>query len=290
MRYKVTHRTSYLYPQPVSLCQNVVRLRPREMPRQTCGNFRVEIKPEASVRSDRLDFFGNSVTYFAVQESHTRLDIVSRSDVETHPTEAMPSRVNVAWENVPSMLAANSDDASRKASEFIFDSPHIPRSSEVADYARSCFTPRRSLFDATMALTTQVFKTFLFDKTATSIGTPVSDVLQTRRGVCQDFAHLQIAALRSLGLPARYVSGYIQTTPPTGQQRLVGADASHAWVSVYFPDVGWIDFDPTNGVLVSDRHITIAWGRDYDDISPVRGIVLGGRKHSLQVSVDMAPM
>jgi transglutaminase-like putative cysteine protease len=172
--------------------------------------------------------------------------------------------------------------------EFLFDSPHIMRKAAFADYAAPSFPPERPLLEAVADFTSRIFREFKFDRRATTTATPLDEVLKHRRGVCQDFAHLAIAGVRSLGLPARYVSGYIETQPPPGKVRLVGADASHAWFSVWCPGHGWIDADPTNDLLPKDRHILIAWGRDFSDVSPLRGVVLGGREHSLDVSVDVA--
>ena len=195
-----------------------------------------------------------------------------------------------AWEQVAANLRDRRSPPVLDARQFTFDSTYVTAHAELADYARPSFAPGRSLLDCVTELTQRIFAEFTFDGGATTIGTPVLDVLHHRHGVCQDFAHLQIGCLRSLGLAARYVSGYLVTKPPPGRPRLVGADTSHAWVSVYFPDYGWIDFDPTNGVIPSDEHITVGWARDYDDVSPVRGVVVGGRRHSLSVSVDVEPM
>jgi transglutaminase-like putative cysteine protease len=172
----------------------------------------------------------------------------------------------------------------------VFDSPHVTTGAELADFARPSFAPGRPMLECVTEFTKRIHKEFTFDKAVTTIGTPVLEVLQHKHGVCQDFAHLQIACLRSLGLAARYVSGYLVTQPPPGQPRLVGTDASHAWVSVFFPDYGWIDFDPTNGILPSAEHITLGWARDYSDLSPVRGVVVGGSRHALRVSVDVEPI
>ncbi len=176
------------------------------------------------------------------------------------------------------------------ARQFVFASPHVTIDAKLVEYAQPSFTERRSLFEATLDLTKRIHDEFKFDSNVTTVGTPTLEVLEHRHGVCQDFAHLQIGCLRSLGLPARYVSGYLVTHPAPGQPKLVGADASHAWVSVFFPEFGWIDFDPTNGLIPTTGHITLAWARDYEEISPVRGVVVGGRRHSLEVGVDVNPV
>ena len=192
----------------------------------------------------------------------------------------------IAWQRdmgyldrTPDMLAA---------AQFTFDSLYVPRNAELADYAAPSFAPHRPLLDAVMDLTGRIHKDFRYDAKATTLATPLTDVLKQRRGVCQDFAHLALGCLRSLGLAARYVSGYLQTRVPAGRERLVGADASHAWFAVFCPTVGWVDFDPTNNLIPSEQHLTIAWGRDYDDISPVKGVILGGGSHTMSIAVDVA--
>jgi transglutaminase-like putative cysteine protease len=195
-----------------------------------------------------------------------------------------------AWEQVVQMLKERRDPETLDARQYAYDSNYVQTDAELADYARPSFAPGRSLLECAMDLTQRIFHDFTFDTDATTVGTPVLDVLHFRHGVCQDFAHLQIGCLRSLGLAARYVSGYLVTRPPPGRPRMIGCDNSHAWLGVFFPDFGWIDFDPTNGVIPSSEHITVAWARDYDDISPVRGVVVGGHRHSLRVSVDVEPI
>jgi len=290
VKYNVTHTTIYYYGEPVPLSHNLAHLKPRENQRQALINFSTLIQPNPIIRSERVDFFGNAVTWFAIQEPHKSLKIVARSLVEVKPFEPPREFWGQAWEDVVRLLQEKRDPAILDAQQFVCDSPYIERAAELAEYARPSFTPGRRLLDCVTELTYRINREFRFDKTATTVGTPVLEVLQHRHGVCQDFAHLQIGCLRSLGLPARYVSGYLNTEPPPGCGRIVGGDASHAWISVFFPDFGWIDFDPTNGCIPSAGHITLGWARDYDDISPVRGVVVGGRRHSLQVSVDVEPL
>jgi transglutaminase-like putative cysteine protease len=290
VKYKVTHTTVYYYGEPVPLSHNLAHLKPRENQRQALINFSTLIQPNPIIRSERVDVFGNAVTWFAIQEPHKSLKIVARSLVEVKPFEPPREFWGQAWEDVVRLLQEKRDPAILDAQQFVCDSPYIERAAELAEYARPSFTPGRRLLDCVTELTHRINREFRFDKTATTVGTPVLEVLQHRHGVCQDFAHLQIGCLRSLGLPARYVSGYLNTEPPPGCGRIVGGDASHAWISVFFPDFGWIDFDPTNGCIPSAGHITLGWARDYDDISPVRGVVVGGRRHSLQVSVDVEPL
>lgn len=290
MTYNITHITEYFYGDPVPLCHNLVHLKPRDIARQTLLSHTLQITPSPLVRADRVDFFGNLTTWFSVQEPHDRMRIVSKSLIEVKNFEPPSGFWWPAWDEVKRMLTERRDRDFLDARQFAFASPHISTGAELAEYARADFAPGRPMMECVTELTQRIHKEFKFDKHVTTIGTPVEEVLRHRHGVCQDFAHLQIACLRSLGLAARYVSGYLRTLPPPGQERLVGSDASHAWVSVFFPDYGWIDFDPTNGIIPSSGHITLAWARDYSDISPVKGVVVGGRRHSLRVSVDVEPL
>jgi transglutaminase-like putative cysteine protease len=194
------------------------------------------------------------------------------------------------WEDVARSLPTDYTSAGLGAYQFTFESPRIRIRPEFAAYALESFTPKRPMLEALLDLTTRIHRDFRFDSKVTNVRTPPEDVFRKRRGVCQDFAHVQIACLRSLNLPARYVSGYLRTYPPPGRPRLVGADASHAWVSSYCPGVGWVDLDPTNNVVPSDGHVTLAWGRDYGDVSPLRGLILGGGAHTVKVSVDVEPI
>jgi transglutaminase-like putative cysteine protease len=196
----------------------------------------------------------------------------------------------MSWDQVAGLLESRHDPVTLDVRQYCFDSPYVPINAELAEYARPSFEPGRPLFDAALDLTRRIHAEFTFDSTATTVSTPVLDVLHHRRGVCQDFAHLQLACLRSLGLPARYVSGYLLTKPPPGGKKLAGADASHAWVATFLPDFGWLELDPTNGLIPSDQHVTLGWARDYDDLAPVKGVIVGGHKHSLKVSVDVQPV
>lgn len=290
MRYKVVHSTEYYYGDAVPLCHNVLHLHPRETERQRVVSHVIGITPNPLSRSERVDFFGNPVTWFTLQEPHESLKIVMRAEVEVKTYETPTGLFWPAWEQVARMLRELRRPDTLDARQFTFDSTYVAANPELVEYARPSFPAGRSLLDCATELTKRIFADFTFDSGATTIGTPVLDVLHHRHGVCQDFAHLGIGCLRSMGLAARYVSGYLVTKPPPGRPRLVGADTSHAWIAVYFPDYGWIDFDPTNGIIPSAAHITLAWARDYDDISPVRGVVVGGHQHSLVVSVDVEPI
>ncbi len=290
MKLRIVHQTSYHYTEPVSLCQNTLHLQPRWCDRQVLLSCAIEVTPEPAVRAERVDFFGNPEMYLAVQEPHRHLKITARSEVDVAPSAIDKTMPSMPWDSVADTLRASRDRTAIEALQYTYESPLVPRHPMLADYARPSFPPGRPLMEAVFHLTERIHDEFTFDTRATNVGTPILDVLLHRHGVCQDFAQLQIGCLRSLGLPARYVSGYLLTNPPPGQNRLVGADASHAWVSIYFPGTGWIDFDPTNAMIPSDNHITICWARDYDDVSPVKGVILGGRHHALSVSVDVAPV
>jgi transglutaminase-like putative cysteine protease len=286
MIYRVRHSTEYAYTEPVPLCHNVVRLRPRDTERQRCLRHLLHITPEPAIWRERTDFFANHVTDFSLQEPHTRMAIVADSDVEVTERAAAPSP-EIAWEEAAARLAGDTSGDTFAARPFSFDSSQAPRSEAAREYAAPSFPPGRDLVDAAGDLMHRIYADFKYAPGATTVGTTVAQVLQQREGVCQDFAHLMLAGLRSLGLAGRYVSGYLVTRPAPGQPRLVGCDASHAWASMYVPNFGWLDFDPTNAVRPSDQHITVAIARDYDDVAPVRGVILGGRQHDMRVSVDV---
>ncbi len=297
IKYKVTHTTEYYYNEPVPLCHNLIRLCPRDTAHQKCIQCQLTISPIPAERRDRVDFFGNHSTWVSLQEPHKVLRIEAVSEVDVRQTVSPPAdRNGPSWESVVDLLAWHGsagrppDPVLLAVREYTFDSPQLKASPELADYARPSFPPGRPLLAAVTDLTERIYKEFTFDARATTVGTPVLEVLRNRRGVCQDFAHLEIGCLRSLGLAARYVSGYVLTRPPPGQKRLVGADASHAWVSVFFPGTGWVDFDPTNNVLPSTEHVTLGWARDYDDVSPVKGVIIGGHRHSMYVGVTVEPV
>ena len=307
MKYRITHTTFYHYSQPVGLCQNEARLQPRIFWRQHCHHSRFDIAPAPTDFSERLDFFGNRVAYFAIQQPHTQLTVTAISEVTIFPRQNNLDLFNqMNWEQVQSLLQEtalqgqsqsqqgqsqlqNQDQALEilDARQYVLDSPMVTITPELANYAQSSFLPNRALVDVVHDLMQRIYKDFTYDPTFTTIATPLSEVLSFRRGVCQDFAHLAIACLRAYGIAARYISGYVETLPEPGQQRLVGADASHAWFSVYIPGTGWLDFDPTNNTVPLDQHITLAWGRDYADVTPLKGIAFGGGQHTLSVSVDV---
>jgi len=286
MRYRVRHQTRYRYAEAVSLCHNEAYLLPRACARQRCTRSVLTIEPAPAVTREREDFFGNRVCYFAVQRSHEHLQVTADSEVEVLSPEA-GLLDSPPWEAVRERVAADTTTPGLEARDFVLPSAFVPPDDAVWDYARASFPPGRPLLEAVRDLTRRIHQEFRYDPGFTTIVTPLAEVLAHRRGVCQDFAHLQIACLRSLGLPARYVSGYLETLPPPGKAKLQGADASHAWVSVYDPEQGWTDFDPTNDQLVGEQHITTAWGRDYGDVTPLKGIIFGGGEHTLEVAVDV---
>jgi transglutaminase-like putative cysteine protease len=311
VKYRITHTTCYHYSQPVGLCQNEARLQPRDFWRQRCDSSRFDITPAPADFYERIDFFGNRVAYFAIQQPHTQLIVTAISEVTLFPKQNSVDLLNLmSWEQARSLLqetpaqgqAQSQQGQSQvqvqhqhqeqspdilEARQYLLDSPMITVTPELADYAQSSFLPNRALVEVVGDLMGRIYKDFSYDPAFTTIATPLSDVLSHRRGVCQDFAHLAIGCLRAYGLAARYISGYVETLPEPGKQRLVGADASHAWFSVYSPGVGWLDFDPTNNTVPLDQHITLAWGRDYADVTPLKGIAFGGGQHTLSVSVDV---
>jgi transglutaminase-like putative cysteine protease len=286
--FDITHTTTYDYQSTVNVSHHQLRLTPRRMRRQFRLAHELTIEPHPAVTGAHTDYFGNDVTFITIEGAHRKFQITSRSRVAVAPAFIPDATETPAWESVRSLCRTDRSVSVLEAGEFIFASPLVVPSEVFADYAAPSFAPGRPILDAVVDLLGRIFEDFKFDPTATTVSTPLEQVLAQRRGVCQDFAHLQIACLRSLGMPARYVSGYLETLPPPGQPKLVGADASHAWVSFYCHGLGWIDVDPTNNLLPSMQHITLGWGRDYGDISPVRGVLTGGDKHFLGVSVDVA--
>jgi transglutaminase-like putative cysteine protease len=287
MIYKLVHRTTYKYKYPVSVGNHVACLKPRSLPRHRLERCELHIQPTPATITERTDYFGNTLHFFTVQEPHTELVVEARSEmIMENAVTALPHEA-LTWEEVVRSLPEDHSPEGLEAYQFRFESPRIALRSEFAAYALQSFTPRRPLWEGLLDLTERIHKDFRFDSGVTTVRTPTEQVFRKRRGVCQDFAHLQIACLRSLNLSARYVSGYLRTYPPPGQPRLVGADASHAWVSAYCPGTGWLDLDPTNNLVPSNGHVTVAWGRDYGDVSPLHGLILGGGVHVLNVSVDM---
>jgi transglutaminase-like putative cysteine protease len=287
MTYDITHSTSYEYTDPVSLSHHIMRLTPRDLSRQRCVESELGIQPRPGVAKSHTDYFGNRLTFVTVEGAHRKMVATCRSRVEISAPAWPRPAATPPWEAVRDFSLVYKADDSLEAREFIYSSPYVPKGPDFMAYAAPAFPPRRPILEAVLDLTDRIHREFQFDPKATSVATPLEEVLKSRRGVCQDFAQLEIAFLRSRGIPARYVSGYIETDPPPGKPRLAGSDASHAWLAFFCPGAGWIEVDPTNNLLPSTRHITVAWGRDYSDVSPIRGVILGSGEHSLKVAVDV---
>lgn len=287
MTYQILHRTLYEYAAPVTTSHHVARLEPRSTAAQEREQFSLKIFPEPTLRKARADYFGNRLCFFSIQEVHSRLEIIAHSRVTVNARKCDGAEPSTPWENAAGMFRDPVSPEVVEPYQFVFDSPQARASFELADYVKESFPKGAPTLTAVRNLTERIFEDFKYDTKATTVATPLEEVLKKRRGVCQDFAHLGIACLRSIGLPARYVSGYLRTHPPEGKERLVGADASHAWFAVFCPGAGWVDFDPTNNVQPGEEHITVATGRDYADVSPVAGVITGGGAHEVKVSVDV---
>lgn len=287
MKYRIIHKTGYNYSEPASLSQNELFLFPRETPTQEVIECKLSIEPKPQYLHNRTDYFGNTVHVFMVQHPHNDLFMSATSIVRTSRPFTPPPETTVPWETVALRLAAHKQSIELEASQFVFASPLITVNSDAIAYAQPSFPPGTPVLAGAADLVRRLFTEFSYDKTASTVDTTVEQVLANRKGVCQDFAHLAISCLRGLGLAARYVSGYLETSPPPGKPKLIGADASHAWISVFVPDVGWVDLDPTNNLIANETYITVAWGRDYGDVAPVKGVVMGGGVHKLTVMVDI---
>jgi transglutaminase-like putative cysteine protease len=284
MILRAIHTTTYLYSSPVSIGHTEVHLSPRAYRGQRVVEYSLSVHPEPQSSTDREDYFGNGVTFFSISEPHETLTIVSRSLVDRKGDEPPDPRLTPAWELVRDEVGRHAAADTFDACQFVFRSPRIQLGPEFAAYARPSFGADRPMLDAALDLCSRIFTEFHYDRRATTITTPPAQVLASRRGVCQDFAHFMIACLRSLGLAARYVSGYLRSGGAS-----IGAEASHAWVSVFCPGFGWLDLDPTNNVMPRENHLTVAWGRDYSDVTPVQGVTLGGGEQVINVAVKVAP-
>jgi transglutaminase-like putative cysteine protease len=290
MRYNIRHTTHYTYTDAVPVCHNQVHLAPRDTAAQSCREHRLAIDPQPSIRARRRDYFGNDVEFFSIQEAHDGLSVTAMSLVDVASPVLKIGQQTPAWEDVAAAISGSLSPQGLSAYFLSLPSPRIRPSAALADYARPSFSARRPIFDAVRDLTARIHGDFTFDAKATTVHTSPEELLELRRGVCQDFAHFSIGCLRSLGLSARYVSGYVATTPPPGIPRLAGADASHAWISAFCGPLGWVDFDPTNDAVVGDLHVTVGWGRDYGDVCPIQGVFVGGGHHSMKVGVDVIPL
>lgn len=290
MIFEIRHRTTYEYDAEVSLSHHVARLTVMETSRQHCSHHVIEADPKPTGRSTHIDHFGNTATFLTFEGAHRRLEIHALNTVEILPPPAIDENQSIAWEIIRDAFDPCKQPAPMEVSEFIYPSPLLPRRTEFMDYASDSFAPDTPVLAGAMSLMSRIHRDFVFDTRATSVTTPIQEVFKNRRGVCQDFAQLMIACIRSIGLPARYVSGYLETRPAPGQIKLIGADATHAWVSIWCGELGWIDLDPTNDLRPSDRHIITAVGRDFQDVSPIRGVIVGSGSHSLNVGVDVVPI
>ncbi|MGD9947162.1 MAG: transglutaminase N-terminal domain-containing protein [Desulfobulbus sp.] len=290
MKYRITHTTAYNYSEPASLSQNELFLTPCSTNRQQVLQTQLNCVPQPQYLHRRLDYFGNVAHVFMIEQPHSELSLTATSIVRTGRSLLIEPGATLPWEEVVLRLHQHPFSEDLDAYQFTFASPMVLINPEILAYARTSFPPGMPVLEGGMALMQRIFTEFAYDKTASTVDTPVDQVLLNKRGVCQDFSHLAIACFRSLGLAARYVSGYLETLAPPGKPKMVGADASHAWVSLYVPDEGWVDLDPTNNIIPGEMHIILAWGRDYSDVAPVKGVVMGGGMHTLAVEVDVARM
>jgi transglutaminase-like putative cysteine protease len=290
-RFHVIHETRYEYAATVALSQKLMHLTPRSFQFQQCESHTVSLNPQDSERRIGIDYFGNHTSYCVVTEAHQNLLVRAESTLTLQPRPGQELIANsVPWEQARDGIHLHENPERLEIIKYLYTSTHITYSEDLATYARKSFTPGRNVLDAAFDLTRRIYSEFSFDSEATDISTPLSELLRIKRGVCQDFAHLMIGCLRAIGLSCRYVSGYILTHPAPGKPRLIGADASHAWVSVYCPSIGWVDFDPTNCCMVNMEHVTLGWGRDFYDVSIIRGVMLGGGAQTLTVNVTMTEL
>ena len=290
MRYRVSHVTTYHYGETVDLAAHLLHLTPRALPGQHVIASALEVEPRPARSIGAVDHFGNHATWLFLAEPHAAFRVSLAAEIEVAFAPPPAACATPPWEAVRDAAARGGPQAWR-AAEFAFGTAMAPADPAVGAYVARSFPPGRPILEALLELTMRVRDEFTFRAGVTTLATPVTQVLASRTGVCQDFAHLTIAGLRWLGLPARYVSGYIRTRPRPGEARRRGADQSHAWVGCWLgPQHGWIDLDPTNGLVVQDEHVVLGWGRDYADVSPVRGVILGGGRHGLTVSVDLDPL
>jgi transglutaminase-like putative cysteine protease len=287
MNFEISHRTVYRYSAPVSQSYHLLHLTPRPRTKQSLLRHSILIDPAPASKTDLTDDFGNPASIITIEQDHTELLIHSRAQVKVEARQSVDPARSASWNDVAAQLRANLGPETYEAIQYSCPSRFIKPSRNIYKFVRPSFPDGRPIVEGVLDLTARIFRDFAYQKDATDVATSVEDVLRIKRGVCQDFAHLQIACLRTLGLAARYVSGYLLTRPPAGQTKLVGADASHAWISVWAPETGWIDYDPTNNLMPNEDHITLAFGRDFQDVSPVSGVLLGGGEHEVDVGVDV---
>ena len=283
MNLEVKHTTRYRYSAPVSRSQHLVRLSPRGSDMwQRVHHHQLSVAPVPALRRDTTDSFGNAIVMLDIETAHTEFVLEAFSRVETQRRQAINLTATTPWDQPQPLPPFDLD-----VMQFRCASALTLASAEIADYARISFAVGRPVLEGSMDLILRIFQEFKFDPTATDVATPTAQAFKLRRGVCQDFSHVALSCLRALRIPCRYVSGYLLTRPPPGQKKLQGADASHAWISIWAPETGWADFDPTNGLIVQDEHVTVAFGRDYIDVSPISGVLIGGGAHTVSVSVDV---
>ncbi|MCZ8154925.1 MAG: transglutaminase family protein [Leptospira sp.] len=286
--YRVIHKTKYFYEDMVAYCHNLAHMYPLTSKHQDCFRTHITVSPKPVVSSFRRDYYGNQVILFSVEDPHRTLEVTVESTIRTHsPVVGFDLNRSTHWDQIQGFIFESNLEQDITAIEYLFPSPYVLKRNEFADFAKTFFTPSKPVYVGALELTQFIYQNFKYDAKATTINTPLIQVLNERKGVCQDFSHLAVSAMRSIGIPARYVSGYLETQPPPGQEKLRGSDATHAWVSVYCPDMGWLDFDPTNGKMITEEYIITAIGRDYSDVSPLKGIIFGGGKHKLLVEVDV---
>lgn len=283
--YKIDHLTEYEYTQPVIYSNHLAYMLPRPVSRQKWKSYDVDISPDPTAKQYRDDIYGNKAMAFSIEEEHSRFSFKTTGIVEVTAEE--PPANSPSWEEVAKLVSFPKDEDSLNASMYTYASPFARFEESVKRYAEESFTPGRPIFDASKELMTRIYTDCTYTPGYTRIGAQPQEILRGRKGVCQDFAHLMIGCLRSLHLPCRYISGYLRTHPPKGQPKLIGADATHAWVSSFIPGHGWVEFDPTNNVLGGDEHIILAWGRDFGDVSPLKGVITGGGNPILKVSVNV---
>ena len=292
MVYNVLHTTSYNYEHGVSFCHNIATLKPRTISGQTLLDYKLDISPNPAEFSEKIDFFGNTVTRFSIQKQHTKLEVTAKSkvlrDIANIPNiqDDVMAKTITLEQTLNALKQINTECLDAK--QFVLESVLIANiSNDIKAYAAQSLKPNRSVFEGAFELMQRIYTDFEFNAKATNVATPIHEAMQLRKGVCQDFAQIGIACARSVGLPARYVSGYIETLPPPGKEKLVGADASHAWFSLYIPNFGWVDFDPTNNQIPSNQHIVVSYGRDYYDVPPLKGVIYSTGKNKLKVAVDI---
>lgn len=303
--YQITHTTAYHYEEAVSLCYNEGRMLPRSCATplftQECSAAHILVEPLWNDQRERTDFFGNRVIYFTLRQPHAQMSLTATSTVTVTSrfgpvamgTNALLALLTaklskqMTWQEAVLLLNKSTDEAAIDARQFALPSTYTEPFPALVLFAERSFRPGRPLLDAAADLMARIFHEFDFVSGATTIATPLAEVLEKRKGVCQDFAHLMLACLRSQGLAARYMSGYIETLPPPGQEKLEGSDASHAWCSLFVPELGWIDFDPTNNLMPQEQHVVLGWGRDFADVTPLKGVFFGDGRHTLTVAVDM---